>query len=222
MRLPNRVVWAWDIVEDRPCRTVAGLVAKAVYPVGSVPYLDLADARTFVTGIAALDGPAHEAGVAIIAGASSVPALSGAVARRLADGLDAIRAVEISISASNRATSGKSVAAAILSYVGRPIRLWRGRRWTWGRGWQGLRRETFVVEGTPALKGRWLALAEVPDLDLMPDMLPGRPAARLSPFAPAPTSPCRRSLCGCSHGRCAGWAWRRWLGWPSSCRRCKG
>lgn len=141
----------------------------------SVPYLDLADARAFVTGIASLDQAARAAGVAIVAGASSVPALSGAVARRLADGLDAVRAVEISISASNRATSGRSVAAAILSYVGRPIRLWRGRRWTQGWGWQELRRETFVIEGKPALTGRWLALADVPDHALMPDMLPGRP-----------------------------------------------
>lgn len=142
----------------------------------SVPYLDLADARAFVTGIASLNEAAREGGVAIVAGASSVPALSGAVARHLADGLDAVRAVEISISASNRAASGRSVAAAILSYVGRPIRLWRVRRWTRGWGWQDLRRETFAIEGEPALKGRWLALADVPDHDLMPDMLPGRPA----------------------------------------------
>lgn len=142
----------------------------------SVPYLDLADARAFVAGIASLDEAAREAGVAIVAGASSVPALSGAVARRLGEGLDAVRAVEISISASNRATGGRSVAAAILSYVGRPIRLWRGRSWTSGWGWQELRRETFVIEGEPALKGRWLALADVPDHDLMSDMLPGRPA----------------------------------------------
>ncbi|WP_341850067.1 DUF4166 domain-containing protein [Chelativorans salis] len=142
----------------------------------SVPYLDLADARAFVAGIASIDDAAREGGVAVIAGASSVPALSGAVARHLADGLDAVRAVEISISASNRATSGASVAAAILSYVGRPLSLWRGRRWTKGWGWQELRRGTFAVDGKPVLDGRWLALADVPDHDLMPDMLAGRPA----------------------------------------------
>jgi saccharopine dehydrogenase-like NADP-dependent oxidoreductase len=47
-----------------------------------VAYVDLADARAFVTGIGALDEMAREAGVAIVAGASSVPALSGAAARR--------------------------------------------------------------------------------------------------------------------------------------------
>jgi len=136
-----------------------------------VPYLDLADARGFVTGIGTI-----AADVPVISGASSVPALSGAVARHLAAGLDRVTGVEVAISASNRATAGPSVAAAILSYVGKPVRLWRDGRWARGWGWQSLRRETFTVAGVPPVRGRWIALAEVPDLDLMPDMLSGRPA----------------------------------------------
>ncbi|MDB5703658.1 MAG: hypothetical protein JWN66_774, partial [Sphingomonas bacterium] len=127
-------------------------------------------------GIGTLDHAAKEAGVAIVSGASSVPALSGAVARHLAAGMDRVAQVELAISASNRATAGASVAAAILGYVGRPVRLWRNRRWTSGWGWQGLKRESFAVTGAPTLSGRWVALVEVPDLDLMPAMLPGRPA----------------------------------------------
>ena len=141
-----------------------------------VAYIDLADARGFVTGIGALDAAARAAGVAVIAGASSVPALSGAVARRLAEGMDRVCAVEIAISASNHATAGASIAAAILSYVGRPVRLWRGRRWDRGWGWQELRRETFRVDGAGALGNRWLAIADVPDHELLPEALPGRPA----------------------------------------------
>ena len=64
----------------------------------------------------------------MIAGASSVPALSGAVVRELAAGVETATAVEIAISASNRATAGGSVAAAIVGQVGQPFRLWRGRR----------------------------------------------------------------------------------------------
>lgn len=52
----------------------------------SVSYLDLADAREFVTGIISVDDAARQGGVAVISGASSVPALSGAVARHLTDG----------------------------------------------------------------------------------------------------------------------------------------
>jgi uncharacterized protein YbjT (DUF2867 family) len=140
-----------------------------------IPYLDLADARGFVTDIGGLDKAAKAAGVAVATGASSEPALSGAVARRLAEGMASVAAVEIVISASNRAVGGASVARAILSYVGKPLRLWRGRRWSVGHGWQELRRERFVVAGQPVLR-RWVALAEVPVLDLLPAMLPGRPA----------------------------------------------
>ena len=85
-------------------------------------------------------------------------------------------AVEIAISASNHATAGASIAAAILSYVGRPVRLWRGRRWDRGWGWQELRRETFRIEGAGELRNRWLAIADVPDHELLPEALPGRPA----------------------------------------------
>ncbi len=52
----------------------------------AIPYLDLADGRAFVAGIGELDDAARAAGVAILAGASSVPALSGAAARRIGPG----------------------------------------------------------------------------------------------------------------------------------------
>ncbi|RYY43806.1 MAG: saccharopine dehydrogenase, partial [Sphingomonadales bacterium] len=140
-----------------------------------IPYLDLADSRDFVGGIGRLDKEAAAAGVAIVSGASSVPALSGAVARALAPPGMEVRGVEVAISASNRAVAGPAVAAAILSYVGKPVRLWRGRRWAHAIGWQDVRRERFAVSGEAPLD-RWVALAEVPDLDLLPEALPGRPA----------------------------------------------
>ncbi len=141
-----------------------------------VPYLDLADGRAFVTGIAGCDAAARAAGIPVIAGASSVPALSGAAVRHLARGMDRVTAVEMSISASNRAAAGPSVGAAILSYVGQPIRLWRGQRPGTGFGWQELRRERFEMQDGTSLGPRWVALADIPDLDLLPGRLPGRPA----------------------------------------------
>lgn len=141
-----------------------------------IPYLDIADARDFVTGIASLDAAARAAGIALVSGASSVPALSGAVVRHLAAPLDTISAVEIAISASSRATAGASVAAAILSYAGKPITVCRGRAWHTAFGWQDMRRQDFAVTGRAALRGRLVALCDVPDLALLPDRLPGRPA----------------------------------------------
>ncbi len=150
-------------------------VARAAIAAGC-HYLDIADGRDFVLGIAKLDGPARAAGVAAISGASSLPALSQAAAMRLAEGLDRVRAVEIALSASSRGTAGRSVTQAILSYLGRPVRLWRGGRWTAGRGWQELRRATFRIAGRAPLSGRLVALADVPDLDLLPARLAGGPA----------------------------------------------
>jgi len=148
-----------------------------------IPYLDLADARDFVTGIGALDDAARAAGVTVIAGASTAPALTGAVARKLAEGLDRVDQVEIALSASARTTAGASVSRAILSYVGRPVRLWRGGRWDErARGWSEMRKVEMRA-GLFALRGvgifaprRKVALADVPDHDLLPAMLPGRPA----------------------------------------------
>lgn len=56
------------------------------------------------------------------------------------------------------------------------MRLWRGQRWDHGFGWQQLRRDVFALKDGTELRGRWLALADVPDLELMPASLPGRPA----------------------------------------------
>lgn len=139
-----------------------------------IPYLDLADSRAFVMGIGALNKGA-QVEVPIVSGASSVPALSGAVARQLAEGLARVERVDIAISASNRAVAGPSVASAILSYVGKPVRVWRGQRWARATGWQELRRERFTIAGAAPLR-RWIALADVPDLSLMPDALSGGPA----------------------------------------------
>jgi len=141
-----------------------------------IPYVDLADARHFVTDAAALDGEARAAGVSVVVGASSVPALSGAVARRLAAGLGSVSTVDIAISASNRASGGEAVMAAILSYVGKPIRIWRGRRWAEAVGWQEMKREDFTLSDGSGVRGRLVALADVPDFDLLPELLPGRPS----------------------------------------------
>ena len=150
-------------------------VPRACIDLG-IDYLDLADARGFVTSIGVLDARARTAGVVVVAGASSLPALSAAVARHLAEGLDRVHSVEVALSAANRASGGASVIAAALSYAGRPVRVWRGRRWTDAAGWQEMRREAFRFADGSGLAGRLVAIADVPDLELLPALLPGRPS----------------------------------------------
>lgn len=140
-----------------------------------VHYTDLADARDFVCGVGELDAAARTAGVAVVAGASTVPALTGAVLRELARPLDRVDAVDMALGASTAATGGASIAAAGLSYAGKPIRAWQGRRWSEVFGLCGLQRRVFRIAGRPPVT-RWVALADIPDLELVPDALPGRPA----------------------------------------------
>ncbi|SCB35774.1 SDR family oxidoreductase [Rhizobium hainanense] len=149
-------------------------VVRACIKAG-IHYIDLADARDFVGSIGSLDEQAKAASVTVISGASSVPALSTAVVAELSKDMQAVRSIEISISASNRATAGASVASAILSYVGKPVRLWRGRRWQNATGWHMLKRENYVVAGHRPLR-RLVALADVPDHDLLVEGIAGRPS----------------------------------------------
>lgn len=134
-------------------------------------YLDLADARDFVVGIEHLDEAATEAGVAIISGASTVPALSSAVTLHLAHAFDRVDKVEMALSAATHSTANLSVAKAVLSYVGKEIMLPGGAR---SCGWQSLRRRRYQISGRVVLD-RLVAIVDVPDYDLLPDLLPGDP-----------------------------------------------
>lgn len=143
--------------------------------VAAMHYLDLADARGFVCGIGALDAEARAAGVAVIAGASSLPALSGAVVRALGQGMERIEAIDMAISATTRASAGPAVVRAALSYAGQPVKLWRGGDWRAFPGWGLAKRLRFNVPGQKVLSRR-VALADVPDLELLPQLCPGAPA----------------------------------------------
>lgn len=138
-------------------------VARACIQAGC-HYIDLSDGRAFVAGIRALDDAAKAAGVVVLSGASSVPALSGAVVEALGQGLAALTHIDIGISPGNRTDRGLATIAAILGYCGGPISVWRDRRWQtvtgWGRHWQHRYPEP--------VGSRWLTYCEVPDLSLLP------------------------------------------------------
>ena len=131
-------------------------------------YLDLADDRGFVTGIAALDDMAKRHDVAAISGASSVPALSAAAADALACGLRSVAMVDSVILPGNRAPRGLSVVRAILSQVGRPMRVLRGGRWRAIPGWTELVSQRLSLPDGSGLPPRWASIIGVPDLDLFP------------------------------------------------------
>lgn len=142
----------------------------------AIPYLDLADSRDFVCNIGSLNDAATRAGIPIISGASSVPALSGAAIRHLVSDGFKIEAIEMAIGASNKATAGPSVSKAILSYVGKAIKIRRGGQWQTGYGWQDLRDVRFCLSDGSGTGKRSVGLADVPDLDLVPRQFDPEPA----------------------------------------------
>lgn len=147
-------------------------LAEAAIAAG-MHYLDLADGRAFVAGIRRLDGAARRAGVVALSGASSTPALSHAALAAVVRGWRSVDAVEVAICPGNRSTpSGASVVRAILSYVGRPVRVLLDGRSQERPGW-GLT----VRRGIPGLGTRFLSLCDTPDLDLLPERFAPRRAA---------------------------------------------
>lgn len=127
-----------------------------------VHYVDLADSRAFVAAIGRHDGAARTAGVAVVTGASSIPALSHAVIDQLVAGWQRVDTIKVGIFPGNRAPRGRSVVAAILSYVGKPVRVFSGGAWRTVPGWGMTHREEI-----PGIGKRWASVCDTPDQDLL-------------------------------------------------------
>lgn len=127
-----------------------------------VHYIDLADGREFVCGVAELDALAKDSGVAVISGASTVPALSDAVVSVFAEEFASIELLKYGISPGQGAERGLATTQGILSYVGKPLSPFASIQ---NRvfGWQNLYRQYY-----PGLGDRWMANCEIPDLELLP------------------------------------------------------
>lgn len=128
-----------------------------------VDYVDLADARDFVAAFSSLDAEARARSLRAITGASSTPAITHAALDALTAGWMRIDTIRAGISPGNRAPRGRSVVEAILSWVGAPVRVFEDGAWRKRPGWSGSHWRTI-----PGLGRRRFALAETPDLDLIP------------------------------------------------------
>lgn len=125
-------------------------------------YVDIADGRAWVEDIPPrFDVAARAAGIAVITGASTTPALT--VVAACTDGWQVIDTIDVAVVPGNRTPKGKSVIAAILSWVGKPVAVFREGRWQRAAGWTGQR--WVVLDGVGR---RRASLADVPDLDAPP------------------------------------------------------
>ncbi len=125
-------------------------------------YVDLADSRAFVAGIARFDAAARAVGVCLLSGASTTPCLTHAVLDHLTSAWLTVDTVDIAIAPGNRTPKGKAVVSAILSWVGQRVPVFREAEWQEGWGWSDP--VTVSIEG---LGNRRARLADVPDLDLL-------------------------------------------------------
>jgi hypothetical protein len=142
-------------------------VARACIAAG-VHYLDLADARAFVTGIGVLDADARQAGVLVVSGASTVPAISGAVVDAHATQFSRLDTVDTTIAPANSFDPGIATTRSILGTLGMPLEAPGKAAGGRFHGWQGLGRRRL-----PGLGGRWLGRCDAPDLALFPARYPG-------------------------------------------------
>jgi saccharopine dehydrogenase-like NADP-dependent oxidoreductase len=138
-----------------------------------VHYVDLSDARDFVSRIKAYDSAAQAAGIAVLMGASSTPAVSNAMLRDLVTGWTSLDRVYVSIVPGNKAPRGRSVMHAILTWVGEPVRVFDDGDWQSQAGWSRQRRVSLE-----AGDARYSSLAETPDLDVLVEDFRPRVAAR--------------------------------------------
>lgn len=127
-----------------------------------VTYIDLADGHDFVCSIGRFDATAKAAGISVITGASSIPALSHAVLDRLTAGWRCIGAIRVGIFPGNRAPRGRSVVEAILSYVGKPVRVFTDGEWSQLPGWALTGRVDCGAAGK-----RWASVCDTPEQELL-------------------------------------------------------
>ena len=142
-------------------------VARAAIKAGC-HYLDLADGRAFVTGITRLDAEARAAGVSIISGASSLPALTSAVVDKYRGEFKRLDSIRIGIT-SGAVIPGVATLRSILGYCGKPFRTLENGAWIDVHGWLDTQQHEF----SKSVGVRRIGRCDVPDLDLLPQRFPG-------------------------------------------------
>lgn len=158
---PDIVVHTTGPFQRQDHRVARACVAQGCH------YLDLADARNFVTTIGRLDAAAKAREVLVVSGASSVPCLTAAVVDHYRPDFARLERIDYGISAAQQTNRGLATTSAVLSYVGKPFTRLRGGRMERVHGWQ----DSHAVR-YPELGWRPFGNCDVPDLELFPERYP--------------------------------------------------
>lgn len=128
-------------------------------------YIDIADGREFVSSITRLNEEAKEAGILVVSGASSVPALTSAIIDRYLGEFQTMEEIEYGIATAQKTNRGLATTKGVLSYAGKPFETLIDGTMQKIYGWQGLRWRKFQ-----GLGWRTLGNCDVPDLALFPHL----------------------------------------------------
>jgi saccharopine dehydrogenase-like NADP-dependent oxidoreductase len=141
-------------------------VARAAIKAGC-NYLDLANGRAFVSGITQLDAAARAAAVSVVSGASSLPALTTAIADKYRDQFLRLDSIRIGITSGGK-IPGVATLRAVLGYCGKPFRTLEKGAWIDVYGWL----DTVEYEFPKTVGRRRISRCDVPDLDLLVQRYP--------------------------------------------------
>jgi hypothetical protein len=153
------------LLEERPAAIIdtAGPFQNRDYSLAlrcaeaGIHYVDIADGRSHVAGITALDPIARARDVLVVSGASTVPAISTAMVSDLAPAAGEVVEIDVGITPGHRAPRGLATVRAILGYCGQPIPALSGD--APHHGWGGLTHHRY-----PSPVGRrWLSHVDTPE-----------------------------------------------------------
>jgi hypothetical protein len=153
----------WLVIDcSGPFQIMGYDVPKAALQAGA-HCIDLADARGYILGFeSALDALARAKGLVALTGASSSPAISAAAVEALTQDWRRIDTIDIAITPAGRTEVGEAVTAAVLSYAGKPVPVWREGRLQTTNGWASSQRLA-----VPGLGHRNVAPVETVDAELL-------------------------------------------------------
>ncbi|MEJ2744030.1 MAG: saccharopine dehydrogenase NADP-binding domain-containing protein, partial [Gammaproteobacteria bacterium] len=112
-----------------------------------VHYIDLADARSFVAGVVALNDTAKKNKVLAVSGASSVPCLTSVLVDYYLPQFEKLESLDYGITTAQKTNRGLATTAAILGYCGRPFKTLIGGQEKNVYGWQSLRMRKYSTLG---------------------------------------------------------------------------
>lgn len=144
-------------------------VVDAAIAAGS-DYLDLADAAAFVQGVASRDAAARAAGVAVISGASSFPALTAAAIAHMSRDWAVVTRAAAGIAPSPFAEIGPNVIRAMALSAGQPVAGLAGSQPRFAFCEQ--RRVVVAPPGAEPLEPRLFALVDAPELVVLRALWP--------------------------------------------------